>query len=761
MALLDENPGLDLYDSNWIIHTRSEERPPVKCLPPGELIKSMASNGCVISGTVINSVLSPGVRVEKGATVRNSVIMNDTVVRAGATIDSCILDKSIEVGANAQLGAGKDDTPNQLEPNNINTGITIVGKRASIPAGAVIGRNCRIDPGTTEADYPALEVPSGGSIVKKLGAFYDPTRRNPCLAGPARPPARSRPAAHARPVRRRPRSASSASPCAWAISCSISPRTASPPKPCPCSCISPARRTWRKWIEAMFTGQKINNTEGRAVLHVALRNRSNTPIYVDDQDVMPEVNRVLAKMRSFSEAVRSGEWKGYTGKPITDIVNIGIGGSDLGPKMVCEALKPYARPGLRAHFVSNVDSTDLVETLKALDPETVLFLVASKTFTTQETMTNAHSARRWFLEAARDESAVAKHFAAMSTNSAEVSKFGIDTRNMFEFWDWVGGRYSLWSAIGLSIALYLGMDRFEELLAGAHQVDQHFRTAPFEQQHPRADGLARHLVRQLLRRRLPRHPALRPVPAALLVLFPAGRHGKQRQGRHPPRRVAELQHRSGHLGTARHQRSARLLPAHPPGHPAHPLRLPRRRPQPEPARRPSPHPALQLPGPDRSADEGQDPRRSARRAESPRASAVSGSKSWCPPRPSPATAPPTPSSTRRLTPSVLGALVACYEHKIFTQGVIWNINSYDQWGVELGKQLAKQILPELTSPGPVSSHDSSTNGLINAIKSLPIIPLLNIEVVDCSPPLLHLIISENYKITGEACFFIMNSTSFP
>jgi len=239
-----------------------------------------------------------------------------------------------------------------------------------------------------------------------------------------------------------------------------------------------------QWIEAMFTGQKINSTENRAVLHVALRNRSNRPIIVDGQDVMPEVNRVLGKMRRFSEAVRSGEWRGYTGKAITDIVNIGIGGSDLGPKMVCEALKPYARADLRVHFVSNVDSTDLVETLKQVSPETTLFLVASKTFTTQETMANAHSARQWFLNAAKDEAAIAKHFAAMSTNAAAVKQFGIDVDNMFEFWDWVGGRYSLWSAIGLSIALYLGMDRFEELLNGAHKVDVHFRTTPFESNVP-------------------------------------------------------------------------------------------------------------------------------------------------------------------------------------------------------------------------------------------------------------------------------------
>ncbi|MEI6291993.1 MAG: glucose-6-phosphate isomerase, partial [Chloroflexota bacterium] len=237
-------------------------------------------------------------------------------------------------------------------------------------------------------------------------------------------------------------------------------------------------------INAMFSGEKINLTEGRAVLHTALRNRSNTPIIVDGENVMPLVNRVLARMRVFSEKIRSGQWKGYTGRKITDIVNIGIGGSDLGPKMVCEALKHYSDPGLNVHFVSNVDSTDLVETLKQLDPATTLFLVASKTFTTQETMANAQSARQWLLNTSNNEKSIALHFAAMSTNTAEVKKFGIDPANMFEFWDWVGGRYSLWSAIGLSIAIYIGMDNFEELLAGAHKVDQHFQTAPLEKNVP-------------------------------------------------------------------------------------------------------------------------------------------------------------------------------------------------------------------------------------------------------------------------------------
>jgi len=242
-------------------------------------------------------------------------------------------------------------------------------------------------------------------------------------------------------------------------------------------------------IEAMFTGEKINVTEDRAVLHVALRNRSNRPILVDGSDVMPEVRRVLGQMRTFSEAVRSGSWKGHTGKTITDVVNIGIGGSDLGPKMVTQALQPYARPGLHLHFVSNVDGSDLAEVLKQVDPETVLFLIASKTFTTQETMTNAHSARDWFLKGNRSQADVAKHFVAISTNATAVSQFGIALENMFEFWDWVGGRYSLWSAIGLSIALAVGFEHFEALLTGAHRADEHFRSTPPEQSIPVVMGL--------------------------------------------------------------------------------------------------------------------------------------------------------------------------------------------------------------------------------------------------------------------------------
>ena len=469
-------------------------------------------------------------------------------------------------------------------------------------------------------------------------------------------------------------------------------------------------------IEAMFSGQKINTTENRAVLHVALRNRSNTPIYVDGQDVMPEINQVLAHMRSFSDSVRSGEWKGYTGKAITDIVNIGIGGSDLGPKMVCEALKPYARPSLRVHFVSNVDSTDLVETLKTLNPETALFLVASKTFTTQETMTNAHSARQWFLQAAKDEAAIARHFAAMSTNAEAVRKFGIDTRNMFEFWDWVGGRYSLWSAIGLSIALYLGMDRFEELLSGAHQVDQHFRTAPFEQNIPVIMGLLGVWYNNFFDAQsctiLPYDQYLVHFP----TYFQQGdmeSNGKSvnQQGEwvgystgpiiwgQPGTNGQHAFYQLIHQGT-------KLIPCdflaaansqNPMGE-HHTILLSNFLAQTE---------ALMK---GKTADEAR-AELAAQGFSGEQLEILVSAKTF------PGNRPTNSFLYPKLTPQVLGALIALYEHKIFTQGVIWNINSFDQMGVELGKQLAKKILPELASQGQVTSHDGSTNGLINTWKA--------------------------------------------
>jgi glucose-6-phosphate isomerase len=469
-------------------------------------------------------------------------------------------------------------------------------------------------------------------------------------------------------------------------------------------------------IDAMFSGQKINHTEGRAVLHVALRNRSNSPIYVDGQNVMPEVNQVLGKMRSFSEAVRSGEWKGFTGKAITDIVNIGIGGSDLGPKMVCEALKPYARPGLRAHFVSNVDSTDLVEVLKTVNPETVLFLVASKTFTTQETMTNAHSARQWFLAAAKDEAAVAKHFAAMSTNTQAVSKFGIDTHNMFEFWDWVGGRYSLWSAIGLSIALYLGMERFEELLGGAHKADQHFRTTPFEHNIPVIMGLLGVWYNNFFG--ADSH-AILPYDQYLVHFASYFQQGDMESNGKRVTRQGEWVNYStgpviwGQSGTnGQHafyqliHQGTKLIPcdfmaaarSHNPLGEHHPILLSNYLAQTE---------ALMK---GKTLDEA--------RAEL-QAQGVSGAQLevLAPAKTFPGNRPTNSFLYPMLTPDILGSLIALYEHKIFTQGVIWNINSFDQWGVELGKQLAKKILPELAGDSRVTSHDSSTNGLINAIKS--------------------------------------------
>jgi glucose-6-phosphate isomerase len=469
-------------------------------------------------------------------------------------------------------------------------------------------------------------------------------------------------------------------------------------------------------IEAMFTGEKYNNTEKRAVLHVALRNRSNQPIYVDGVDVMPEVKRVLAHMRVFSEEVRSGRWTGYTGKAITDVVNIGIGGSDLGPKMVCEALKPYGKPGLRVHFVSNVDSTDLVETLKLVDPETVLFLVASKTFTTQETMTNAQTAREWFLETARDEAAIARHFAAMSTNTAAVAKFGIDPKNMFEFWDWVGGRYSLWSAIGLSIALYLGMDNFEALLGGAHAVDEHFRTAPFEENLPVIMGLLGVWYNNFFDAQ---SHAILPYDQYLMH-FPAYfQQGDMESNGKGVTREGERIHDYttgpiiwGQPGTnGQHafyqliHQGTKLIPcdflaaaqSHNPRGDHHPILLSNYLAQTE---------ALMK---GKTSEEA--------RLELV-AQGMSGAEleELAPHKVFPGNRPTNSFLYPKLTPEVLGSLIALYEHKIFTQGAIWDVNSFDQWGVELGKQLAKVILPELKSDAQVNSHDASTNGLINTIK---------------------------------------------
>ncbi len=468
-------------------------------------------------------------------------------------------------------------------------------------------------------------------------------------------------------------------------------------------------------IEAMFTGQKINTSENRAVLHVALRNRSNRPILVDGVDVMPEVNRVLAKMRQFSEAVRSGAWKGYTGKSMTDVVNIGIGGSDLGPKMVTLALAHYAKPDLNLHFVSNVDGTDLAETLKRISPETTLFLVASKTFTTQETMMNAHSARDWFLAAAKDESAVAKHFAALSTNTEKVKQFGVDPQNMFEFWDWVGGRYSLWSAIGLSIMLAIGADHFEALLMGAHKVDEYFRSTPFEQNIPVIMGLLgiwyddffdaqTHAI-------LPYDQYLSRFPA----YFQQG--DMESDGKRVTKRGEPVDYSTGPIiwgepGTnGQHafyqliHQGTKLIPCdfliaartlNPLGN-HHSVLMANFLAQTE---------ALM---------KGKTP------AEVRAELSVSGSQpsdALIAAKTFPGNRPSNSFLFRELTPETLGSLIALYEHKIFTQGVIWGINSFDQWGVELGKVLAKAIEPELNGSELVASHDSSTNGLINYYKQL-------------------------------------------
>jgi glucose-6-phosphate isomerase len=470
-------------------------------------------------------------------------------------------------------------------------------------------------------------------------------------------------------------------------------------------------------IDAMFSGQKINTTEHRAVLHVALRNRSNRPIYVDGKDVMPEVNAVLAKMRTFSEKVRSGEWKGCTGKAITDVVNIGIGGSDLGPKMVTEALKPYGKPDLRVHFVSNVDSTDLAETLKKVNPETVLFLVASKTFTTQETMANAHSARAWFLNAIKDESAVAKHFAAMSTNTAEVQKFGIDPANMFEFWDWVGGRYSLWSAIGLSIALYIGMDCFEELLSGAHRVDEYFRTTPLGENIPVIMGLLGIWYNNFFGAQsyaiLPYDQYLMHFPA----YFQQGdmeSNGKSVTKSGEPVATTTGPIIWGQPGTnGQHafyqliHQGTKLIPCDflAAAQSQNPL---------------GDHQSLLLSNFFAQTEALMKGKTTAEaRAELVKSGykgddidTLAAAKTFQGNHPTNSFLYP------KLTPETLGELIAMYEHKIFTQGVIWDINSFDQWGVELGKQLAKAILPELPGDDAVNAHDSSTNGLINYYKQV-------------------------------------------
>ncbi|QKQ26237.1 glucose-6-phosphate isomerase [Candidatus Reidiella endopervernicosa] len=467
-----------------------------------------------------------------------------------------------------------------------------------------------------------------------------------------------------------------------------------------------------QWRDRMFSGEKINLTEGRAVLHTALRNRSNRPVMVDGEDVMPQVNAVLEHMRRFSDSVRSGEWRGFSGERITDIVNIGIGGSDLGPVMVCEALKPYHHPELNMHFVSNVDATHVAEVLKKVKPESTLFIIASKTFTTQETLTNSHTARSWFLESGASEADIAKHFVALSTNGEGVSAFGINTDNMFEFWDWVGGRYSLWSAIGLPIVLAIGMENYEALLSGAHEMDEHFRSAPLEQNLPvvmallgvwysNFYGACSHAI-------LPYDQYMHRFPA----YFQQG--DMESNGKWVDRNGNPVDYTTGPViwgepGTnGQHafyqliHQGTRLIPAdfiapaesqNPLGD-HHPKLLSNFFAQTEALMRGKNEAEV------RAELEGQGLTGEALEALLPH-KIFEGNR------------PTNSIMFRRLDPKTLGSLIALYEQKIFVQGVIWEINSFDQWGVELGKQLASAILPKLSAEEAATGHDSSTLGLIN------------------------------------------------
>jgi glucose-6-phosphate isomerase len=467
-------------------------------------------------------------------------------------------------------------------------------------------------------------------------------------------------------------------------------------------------------IEAMFSGQVINATEHRPVLHIALRNRSNTPIYVDGKDVMPDVNRVLEQMKIFSEKVISGEWKGFSGKAITDVVNIGIGGSDLGPVMVTEALRPY-KNHLNMHFVSNVDGTHIAEALKVVNPETTLFLIASKTFTTQETMTNAQSAKDWLLANGGKQEDVAKHFVALSTNTEGVEKFGIDTANMFEFWDWVGGRYSLWSAIGLSIVLSLGYENFVELLTGAHVYDEYFRTTEFEQNPSVILALIGIWYNNFFDSET---VAILPYDQYMHRFSAYFQQGDmESNGKHVDRNGKPVDYSTGPIiwgepGTnGQHafyqliHQGTKMVPcdfiapaqSHNPLGEHHMLLVSNFFAQTE---------ALMN---GKTIDEViAELKKSGKTQEE--IDKLAPFKEFDGNRPT------NSFLLKKITPHSLGSLIAMYEHKIFVQGIIWNIYSFDQWGVELGKQLAQKIQPELRNGDEISSHDSSTNGLINQYK---------------------------------------------
>lgn len=465
------------------------------------------------------------------------------------------------------------------------------------------------------------------------------------------------------------------------------------------------------WRARMFAGEPINNTEERAVLHVALRNRANQPILVDGVDVMPDVNAVLARVEEFSDRVRSGNWKGFTGKPITDVVNIGIGGSNLGPKMVCTALKPYQSDALRPHFVSNVDGTHLMETLRGLDAETTLFIVASKTFTTQETMTNAQSARQWLVAALGDEAAVRNHFVAVSTNAEKVAAFGIDIDNMFGFWDWVGGRYSLWSAIGLPIALAIGYQNFAELLAGAHDMDEHFRTAPLEQNLPVILALIGVWYVDFAGART---QAILPYDQYLEYFSAYFQQGDmESNGKHVTREGARVDYATGPVvwgqpGTdGQHafyqliHQGTELIPCDfiAPIHSQNPL---------------GDHHAKLLANcfAQTEALMGGRTLEEAKQEMSAAGLPDSEVERLAPHRQFDGNRPTNTILVDRFKPHTLGSLIALYEHKIFVQGIIWDINSFDQWGVELGKKLAGVILNELTAGKLSGEHDASTKALL-------------------------------------------------
>jgi glucose-6-phosphate isomerase len=465
------------------------------------------------------------------------------------------------------------------------------------------------------------------------------------------------------------------------------------------------------FIERQFNGSKINTTEGRAVLHTALRNRSDRPVLVDGIDVMPDVRRVLGLMRKFSDSVRSGQHTGFTGMPISDIVNIGIGGSDLGPLMVCEALKSYASPDRRVHFVSNVDATHLTETLKKLNAATTLFIVSSKTFTTQETLTNARSARSWLVEQLGDETAVAQHFAAVSTNLKATAAFGINPDNVFEFWDWVGGRYSLWSAIGLPIALFVGMDKFEELLSGAHAMDEHFRTAPFEQNMPVVMALLNTWYGNFFgvssNAVLPYDQYLHRLPAYLQQL------DMESNGKRVDRDGNAVDYDTGmaiwgepgtngqHAFYQLIHQGTRMIPADflAPLHSQNPV---------------GEHHAILL----ANCFAQTEALMIGKTRDEARAELIATGMpeeqlaALLPHKVFPGNKPTNTLLFDRLDPHTLGMLIALYEQKVFVQGIIWNINSFDQWGVELGKQLASKILPELSGQPAQSEHDASTSSLI-------------------------------------------------